>query len=59
MTFRHHIDRKAGIWGIRIGKRYWMIKAPWNSALYSERYQYGVTTLASARGWRLLYRRNR
>lgn len=46
---------RMGLAGLRIGHRYFKLKAPWNRPLFSERYGY-ERTLWRLGGWRLLRR---
>ena len=51
-------DRVDGIWGLRIGRSYTTLCAPWRRPLYSERIRSGMKVLPIGFGWRLRFRRD-
>ena len=52
---RGAFDPIAGLVSLRIGRRYFKFKAPWNGELFSERHGFERTIWRCA-GWRLLER---
>lgn len=48
----------SGIWWVRSRRWLLVLKAPWNSALFSERYAYYVFRLPLGGGWRFIVKRD-